>query len=216
MNLSTVLWLSSWGLLVVSLLTGSVTCSQPLHNLAYTAISWWNETDFFPPATFQVCFKWAWQLDGTTAYVEIQMIEALPGMSLLKCVELCQHWRTTYLWYTHRSLLHWRHLIHVKHPEASAANFQRCGRNCCCGRQAIPSAVLYHSNWFSGGRGFLERTLAAQMKREPCVKFKWASLKLRSMQHIAKLPPLPTDGTYCYVTYKLAGGEAARRSPRLR
>lgn len=54
------------------------------------------------------------------------------------------------------------------------------------------------------------------MKREPCVKFKWASLKLRSMQHIAKLPPLATDSTHCYVTYKLAGGEAAGRSPRSR
>ncbi|KAM7365237.1 hypothetical protein PAMP_016182 [Pampus punctatissimus] len=52
------------------------------------------------------------------------------------------------------------------------------------------------------------------MKREPSVKFKWASLKLRSMQHIAKLPPLPTDSTRCYVTYKLARREAAERSPQ--
>lgn len=54
-----------------------------------------------------------------------------------------------------------------------------------------------------------EKTRPAEIKQEPNVKFKWASLKLRSMQHISKLPPFSGDSTRSYVTYKLADGEAA-------
>lgn len=54
------------------------------------------------------------------------------------------------------------------------------------------------------------------MKQEPRVKFKWSSLKLRAMQHIAKLPPLCTDSKRRHVTYKLAGGEAAGGSSQCR
>lgn len=61
-------------------------------------------------------------------------------------------------------------------------------------------------------RGIFQKARAAGMKREPGVRFKWASLKLRSMQHIAELPPLSTDSTLCRVTYKLAGAERAPRA----
>lgn len=61
-------------------------------------------------------------------------------------------------------------------------------------------------------RGIFQKARAAGMKREPGVRFKWASLKLRSMQHIAELPPLSTDSTLRCVTYKLAGSRKSSES----
>lgn len=59
-----------------------------------------------------------------------------------------------------------------------------------------------------------KKAQAAQMKRAWCQVKVGQFLKLRLMQHISELPPPCTDSTRCYVSYKLAGGEDAKRSPQ--